>query len=178
MESLLGDLYANKWIMFHGIPNISLGPYKRDGSNAKLGAWQAIELSLALRCYYISIVGSHIVLWFKFFHKICCGPSTWSTFTLHSAWGSIICKIIFLFAWSKGPSNYSYGSWSVFKGARGWDIVINWKCDYGVSTYNCKHSEHYGPLPNPYKLSNILFRITFMLWAQHYQDHINHVLVY
>ena len=34
---LHGVLHDNKWIMFHSLPIIALGPSKRGGSNAKLG---------------------------------------------------------------------------------------------------------------------------------------------
>jgi hypothetical protein len=49
MKKLHDVLHGAKWIMFHGLPNVALGPSKRGGSSAKLGAWQTMKCSLASR---------------------------------------------------------------------------------------------------------------------------------
>lgn len=35
VENLLDVLHGNKWIMFHGLPDIALGSSRRPGSNAE-----------------------------------------------------------------------------------------------------------------------------------------------
>lgn len=38
MENIHGVLHDIKWIKFHGLLDIALGPSKRGGSDAKVGA--------------------------------------------------------------------------------------------------------------------------------------------
>ena len=64
----------------------------------------------------------YLVLWIV--HIICCGPSKWPTFVLHSVRGPINFKIGFLFpmVWSlddfQGSSNlHGHGSWFMYEAA-------------------------------------------------------------
>ena len=67
-------LHDNKWIVFHGLLNIMLGPSKRGGSNNKLE---------------IVAINYHQFLTIIYFHdgdlnpKTCYGPSTWSFDVVH-----------------------------------------------------------------------------------------------
>ena len=60
--------------MFHDLLDIALGPSKRGGFNAKLGGVVVNQIAIGG-----GPEPEHMN------PNICCLPSTWSTFTLHSA---------------------------------------------------------------------------------------------
>jgi hypothetical protein len=73
---------ANK-LIFHNSLDIALGPFfLKVGLLHNHKPWQAIILSLSpiLKKNHGEVLG-YVLSWIV--HKTCCGPSTWSTFTLH-----------------------------------------------------------------------------------------------
>ena len=62
-------LIANKWTMCHNIPNISLGPYKRDGSNANQGHGKQLNCHWLWEIIRLSSWGSYTTFCFGVFIK-------------------------------------------------------------------------------------------------------------
>jgi hypothetical protein len=55
-ESTHGFLHSSKWIMFHGLPNIVLGPSKKIEPNTKHEAMIINNIAIASYKYYIVTV--------------------------------------------------------------------------------------------------------------------------
>ena len=70
------NLHGSERKMFHNLSDVMFGPSTRGhGFNVTLGTMTILELSLTPR--------SSIFIWWDVDSDVCCGLSTWSTFTLH-----------------------------------------------------------------------------------------------
>lgn len=91
MRDLHGVLYSGKWILFHGLLDIALGPQENDGFNTKTRG----SGNQKINCHwYLEISYCHGG---DLYPNICCNPSTWPTFTAYMLEAPTITRLKFYF---------------------------------------------------------------------------------